>query len=109
MPGCGLYTNAEKIDSMKKLSAVALTLLIPLLLFAVVLQSSRYVSVEREIRDYDREQFKLIEENKRKISGISILSKPERIEKIAVEELGMRKALSAEILRIEISKERRGG
>ena len=94
---------------MKKISAVVLTLLIPFLLFAVVLQSSRYVSVEREMKDYDKEQFKIIEENKRKISGISILSKPERIEKIAVEELKMRKALSAEIVRIEIAKERRGG
>lgn len=94
---------------MKKIGAVVLTLLIPFLLFAVVLQSSRYASVEREMNDYDREQFKLIEANKRKISGISILSKPERIEKIAVEELKMRKALSAEILRIEISKEKQGG
>ncbi len=89
---------------MKKIFAVLLTALIPILLFFVVLQTSLYASVEREIRDYDREQGRLIEENKRKISGISILSKPERIEKIATEELKMRKALSQEILRIEILK-----
>ncbi|MEL3911833.1 cell division protein FtsL [Treponema pedis] len=93
---------------MKKISAVVLTMLIPLLLFAVVLQSSRYSAVEREMKDYDKEQIRIIEENKRKISGISILSKPERIERIAVEELKMRKARSAEILRIEISKEKHG-
>lgn len=94
---------------MKKIFAIVLTLLIPFLLFAVVLQSSRYVSVERELNDYDKEQFRIIEENKIKISGISILSKPERIEKIATEELKMRKAMSAEILRIEITKGKNGG
>ncbi len=93
---------------MKKIIAIVLTLFIPLLLFLVVLQSSRYYTVEREMKDYDGEQMKIIEENKRKISGISILSKPERIEKIATEELKMRKALSPEILRIEISKEKQG-
>ncbi len=94
---------------MKKISAIVLTLCIPLLLFAVVLQSSRYVSIEREIKDYNKEQFKIIEDNKKKISGISILSRPERIEKIAVEELKMRKAASPEILRIEIMGRENGG
>ncbi len=93
---------------MKKFLAVLFTVLIPCLLFAVVLQTARYSRVEREIRDYDREQFRLIEKNKRKISGIAYLSRPERIEKIAIEELKMRKALSQEILRIEISKSDRG-
>lgn len=53
----------------------------------MVLQSSRYTSVERGLADYNKEQSKIIDENKKKISGISILSKPERIERIAVEEL----------------------
>ncbi|AIN94923.1 cell division protein FtsL [Treponema putidum] len=94
---------------MKKIFAIVLTLLIPLLLFLIVLQSSRYVSVERELADYNKEQARIVEENKNKISGISILSKPERIEKIAVEELKMRKALSGEILRVSISKENKDG
>ena len=94
---------------MKKILAVLFTLFIPLFLFAVVLQSSRYPSVERDLADYNKEQSKIIDENKKKISGISILSKPERIERIAVEELKMRKALSAEILRVSISKENKDG
>jgi len=61
------------------------------------------------LADYNKEQSKIIDENKKKISGISILSKPERIERIAVEELKMRKALSAEILRVSISKENKDG
>lgn len=94
---------------MKKITAFFLTLSIPLLLFLTVWQSSRYTNIERELRDYDKEQYRLIEENKRKISGISILLRSERIEKIAVEQLNMRKALSSEILRIEIGKEKSGG
>ncbi len=93
---------------MKKFLAVLFTVLIPCFLFAVVLQTARYSRVEQEVRDYDREQFRLIEKNKSLISGIAVLARPERIEKIAVEELNMRKALSQEILRIEISKSNRG-
>lgn len=94
---------------MKKTAALFLTLSIPLLLFFTVWQSSRYANVERELKDYDKEQYRLIEENKRKISGISILLRSERIEKIAIEQLKMRKAESPEILRVEISKEKQGG
>ena len=41
---------------MKKILAVLFTLFIPLFLFAVVLQSSRYTSVERDLADYNKEQ-----------------------------------------------------
>ena len=57
---------------------------------------------------YDDEQNRLIAENKRKISAISILSKPQRIEKIAVEELDMQKADSSQIIRISLDKEKKG-
>jgi cell division protein FtsL len=44
----------------------------------------------------------LIESNKALVTDISVLSSSERIEKIAVEELGMRKATSDEIVRVSI-------
>lgn len=94
---------------MKKILVVLLTICIPLSLVIVVLQSSRYVILEREIRDYNKAQYEIIEENKKKISGISILSRPQRIEKIAIEELKMRKANSPEILRIEITRSKNDG
>ena len=50
---------------MKKILAVLFTLFIPLFLFAVVLQSSRYTSVERDLADYNKEQSKIIDENKK--------------------------------------------
>ncbi|MGP1438103.1 MAG: cell division protein FtsL [Treponema sp.] len=89
---------------MKNIIAVLFTLGIPLFLFLGVWQSARYTRKERALQDYDREQYRLIEENKRKISAISILLRNERIEKIATQSFNMRKADSSEILRVEIEK-----
>jgi cell division protein ftsL len=89
---------------MKNVIAVLLTLGIPLFLFLGVWQSTRYAKIEKTLQDYDREQYRLIEENKRKISAISILLRNERIEKIATQTFNMRKADSSEILRVEVEK-----
>ena len=50
---------------------------------------------------------KLIEENKRIVSEISVLTNAERIEKIAVEELGMHKAEAEDIVRVEMTGEKK--
>jgi len=93
---------------MKHFLALILTVSIPCLLFLTVRQSWAYNALEREVNAYNDEQHRLIAENKRKISAISILSKPQRIEKIAVEELGMQKADSSDIIRISLDKEKKG-
>ena len=93
---------------MKQLLALILTVSIPGLFFFTVKQSQVYNTLEREVNAYNDEQNRLIAENKRKISAISILSKPQRIEKIAVEELGMHKADSSQIIRISLDKEKKG-
>lgn len=90
---------------MRVIVAVLLTLGIPFFLFVGVWQSSRYKAVERSVVDYEREQYRLIEENKRKISGIAILLRNERIEKIARDSLKMKKASSDRIVRIEIDRD----
>jgi len=93
---------------MKHLLAFILTVSIPCLFFLTVKQSQVYNTLEREVNAYNDEQNRLIAENKRKISAISILSKPQRIEKIAVEELDMHKADSSQIIRITLDKEKKG-
>ena len=93
---------------MKHLLAFILTVSIPCLFFLTVKQSQVYNTLEREVNAYNDEQNRLIAENKRKISAISILSKPQRIEKIAVEELDMHKADSSQIIRISLDKEKKG-
>lgn len=89
---------------MRNVIAVLLTVGIPLFLFLGVWQSSKCTRIEKAIQDYDKEQYRLIEENKRKISAISILLRNERIEKIATQAFNMRKADSSEILRVEVEK-----
>lgn len=91
---------------MKHLIALIFTVSIPCLFFLTIRQSQVYSTLEREVTAYDNEQNRLIAENKRKISAISILSKPQRIEKIATEELDMQKADSASIIRIFLDKRR---
>jgi len=90
---------------MKNFIAIFLTLSIPLFLFITTWQASKYSKIERALSDYDKEQYRLIEENKRKISAVAILLRNERIEKIAENSLNMKRAASDEIMRIEIDKE----
>lgn len=84
---------------------ILLAISIPGMLIIQGVQSSRYEKLENEIRKLEKEQAELIEKNNQLISEISILSSSERIEKIAVEELGMRKADSSEIIRVEVKNE----
>ncbi len=94
---------------MKKIAALLMTIAIPVMLFAGVWQTARYTRIERELREMERQQTELVVMNRRLISGISVLSSPERIEKVAILELGMRKALPSEITRIELKKGDLGG
>lgn len=79
------------------------TLSIPALLGLYAYQTKKYTDLNNEILKLEREQEKLVEENKRLISDISVLSSAERIEKLATEELGMHKAESEDIVRIEMT------
>lgn len=80
---------------------------IPLMLVLYAVQTKRYTDLTKEIRGLELKQEKLIEENKRLVSNISQLSNAERIEKIAVEELGMHKAETEDIVRVEMTGERK--
>ncbi len=94
---------------MKNLGYAALILAIPLMLFVAVWQSSRYSSLAKATATLERQQSEIIDSNKHLISGISLLSAPERIERVAVTELSMRKAKKEEILRIALKKGGLGG
>ncbi|MDR0561188.1 MAG: septum formation initiator family protein [Spirochaetaceae bacterium] len=82
-------------------------LTIPFLLGVTAWQSSRYAALEREVKRLEDEQEVWIESNKRLIAGIAVLSSPERIEKIAKEELGLSKIRPEDVLQIRIDRERR--
>ncbi len=60
-----------------------------------------------EIKQLEKTQIEWIESNKRLIAGIAMMSSSERIERIAVNELGLVKKTPEEILQIKIEGNRR--
>ena len=80
---------------------------IPAMLCLYAAQARRYTNLTKEIRELERKQEKLIEENKKLVSDIAVLSSADRIEKIAVEELGMHKAETEDIVRVEMTGEKK--
>jgi cell division protein FtsL len=78
-----------------------LVIAIPVLLFANALQAYRYSQLEREVGRLQDRQVALIEENKRAILALSVLSSPQRIGPLAENELGLVRVDGAEIVRMQ--------
>lgn len=87
-----------------KIFTIACAVLVPLLFALNAMQAARYMKIQNEVKALEQKQVELVEENKRLITDISLLSSGERIGKIAEEELGMRKAESEEIVRVEMRR-----
>lgn len=98
-------TKAIKVVKIILFSLFAIT--IPLMLGLYAYQAKRYLDLTKEIQELEYKQEKLIEDNKKLVSEISVLSNAERIEKIAVEELGMHKAEKDDIIRVEMTGEKK--
>ena len=75
---------------------------VPALLVINSIQARRYKKLEKEVTALEKKQVELVEENKRLITDISLLSGSDRIERIASTELNMHKAESEEIVRVEM-------
>ncbi len=91
-------------DFWKRLLVIFCAVLVPLLFALNAIQADRYMKAQDEIKALEQKQVELVEENKRLITDISLLSSGERIGKIAEEDLGMRKAESEEIVRVEMRR-----
>lgn len=92
----------QKRNILIAVTGVLLAVSIPVLLFFAGIQSSRYKNLLDEVEKFERDQVKIIDENKKLITDISLLTSSERIEKIAREDLGMRQAATEEIVRVEM-------
>jgi cell division protein FtsL len=88
---------------VKKIFFYLMVLSIPLLLGLASWQSARYGDLERELGRLEKTQQEWVENNKRLIAGISLLSSPDRIEHIARDELGLEKKRPEEVLLIHIT------
>ncbi|MDE7228075.1 MAG: cell division protein FtsL [Treponemataceae bacterium] len=95
--------NKLKVRTMRnKLLVYLAAAAIPALLIVDVVQAQRYAKLKSEVRALELKQVELVEKNKKLISDISVLSSSDRIERIAEYELGMRKANTDDIVRVEI-------
>ena len=94
-------------DFFKAILICLFALSIPVMLGLYAMQAKKYTDLSKEVIELETKQEKLIEENKKLVSDISQLSSAERIEKIAVEELGMHKAEAEDIVRVEMTGEKK--
>ncbi len=87
---------------MNKKIAALLIILIPALLFLSVWQSYRYDMLNRDVSKLEQAQKDVFERNKKIVMGIEFLKSPFRINKIAEEDLEMKKAQPEQIIHIEV-------
>lgn len=87
---------------IKRIFFYLLILTFPAFLGLVIWQSVRYADLERELIRLEKTQEEWVENNKRLIANITVLSSPERIERIARDELGLQKKRPEEVLQISI-------
>ena len=90
----------------QKIFYIAVAVLIPGLLILNAIQAERYMKIEREIKELEKKQLQLVEENEKLITDMSLLSSSQRIGAIAENDLGMHKAESEEIVRVEMEKKK---
>ncbi|MFW6312564.1 MAG: hypothetical protein ACOC2N_01605 [Spirochaetota bacterium] len=93
---------------MRRPLVALLVLLVPALLFVNVLQAFRYGTLERRVRELEEEQIGLIEENKRAILAISVLTSPRRIGELAEDELDLERIGPKEVIRLQTVGDRGG-
>jgi cell division protein FtsL len=86
----------------RRILLYVLTLTIPLCLGAAAWQSAKYAELAWEIEKLESIQEEWVENNKRLIAGIAVLSSSERIENIAKKDLKLVKKLPEEVLQIKI-------
>lgn len=77
---------------------------IPLFFGLNAWQAARYYRLAEEVRRLEKVQQDKIEQNKRLVAGIAVLSSSERIAKIARDELLLQKKDPSEIMQIHIGK-----
>lgn len=92
---------------IKTIALCVVALLIPTMLVVDAVQARKYVDLREQVLELEDRQAQIIEENKKLITDISILSSADRIETIAQDTLDMRKAETDEIIRVEIKDARK--
>ncbi len=99
----------KKVDTkkpwIKTVLMIVMAFSIPAFFALESVQSYRFTKLETEIENIEEKQYATIEENKKLISELGLLASSSRIEKIAIDELGMHQATSNEIIRVQMGSE----
>lgn len=93
-------------DIFLKILICIFVLSIPFMLILYAHKARQYTMLANEIAELEAKEEALIEENQKLINDIAVLTSAERIEKLAVDELGMHKAESEDIVRVEMTGEK---
>ena len=75
---------------------------IPFFLGLTAWQSNRYAELDRNVRRLEAAQEDWVEDNKKLIAWIAVLSSSARIEQIAVHDLGLAKMRPEDVLQVRI-------
>ena len=75
---------------------------IPFFLGAAIWQSVQYAKLDRNVRTLEAIQENWVENNRKLIAGIAVLSSSERIEQVAVHDLGLTKINPENVLQVKI-------
>ena len=92
---------------MSKRALILIFLTVPVFLFLNVWQVYRYKNLENTIEQLEEEQQEWVEKNKRLIAGIAVLSSPERLAKLAEEDLDLRELSPGRLIRILLDSRKR--
>lgn len=87
---------------VKKICLYMMVLSIPLFLMGAVWQGDRYAALRAEVDWLTERQEMVIEENRRLIAEITVLSSSARIENIARTSLGLEKKAPEEVIEVTI-------
>jgi cell division protein FtsL len=79
---------------------------IPVFLGFAAWQSVQYTNLEKNVRRLEAVQEDWIENNKKLIAGIAVLSSSARIEQVAVHDLGLSKMQPEDVLQVRIERDR---
>lgn len=72
-------------------TAIFFVLILGGLVFLGTWQGYRYEALKRELQGLEAEQRDWLEQNKKLVAALAVMGSPERIERLALKELGLKK------------------
>lgn len=73
---------------------------LPLFLAAVVVQTIQYQDLKTQVAAQQKEQESWIEKNRRILAGVTVLSSPERIDRLAQQDPGLQQTPANQTLKV---------